>query len=420
MLSELIRRCVNREFPEVTLSPLASFWPMPSLSSGELSSRAAIEIARATKQNAVTVADRLIQVLSEQVKAQWRNDQGYIVCWGLAKDLFFAEVDSDVRAALARLGASADGNPREVWCLIPDSTTPAYARIRLLARASLQVLLTVVYEGRCRAHMHPCAAQTLTSVRGVVEIFREAVEWILAHEGESRIDPVVPSGEKDSPAKCSVWTTHHYHERFSRDVKGAFAAARKEGVALLMPADGWLLSRDRALSEVLHSSALAKVVARLTSHDAWYHFLFHAAGTIPSGDFDPAVALFEESSSPLWSLRVLVERYARFSDMLTLPLSKTTVADLIDAVPEPRELIVRPLLLPAYCAQAIVRAELGAWCEAVERMAQRAHAFINTPETRLAVARKTFNSNTGKIAAGLGFGVSCILPLVVEDACEDR
>lgn len=420
MLSELIRRCVNREFPEVALSPLASFWPMPSLSNGELSSRAAIEIARATKQNAVKIADRLIQLLSNDVEAQWRNDQGYIVCWGMPRDLFFAEVDCDVAAALARLGCSAGGSPRQVWCLMPDSTSPVYARTRLVARASLQALLTVVYEGSCRACMHPCAGRTLTSVREVVEMFREAVDWILAHEGESRINPVVPSGEAGSSETCSVWTTHHYHERFSRDVKSAFAAARGRGVALLMPADGWLLSRDRALAEVLHSSALAKVVARLSSHDAWYHFLFHAAGTIPSGDFDPAVALFEESSSPLWSLRMLVGRYRRFGEMFNLPLSKTVVEDLVDSLPEPRELIVRPLLMPAYSAQAIVRADLGSWCEAVERMAQRAHAFINAPETCLAVARKTLNSNTGKIAAGLGFGVSCILPLVVEDACEDR
>jgi hypothetical protein len=191
-------------------------------------------------------------------------------------------------------------------------------------------------------------------------------------------------------------------------------------MSLVMPADGWLLSRDRALSEVLQSGALGKVVSRLHSYDAWYHFLFHAASTIPSGDFDPAVALFEEAASPLWNLRVLVERYQRFGNGYALPLVKSSVERLIDELPEPRELVVRPLLLPGYCAQAIGNADVGPLCEALERTAQAGHAFINTPETRLALERKALNSNTGKIAAGLGFGLSCILPLVVEDACEDR
>jgi hypothetical protein len=82
--------------------------------------------------------------------------------------------------------------------------------------------------------------------------------------------------------------------------------------------------------------------------------------------------------------------------------------------------VVRPLLVPAYCALAIAHAEVGPLCEALEGMAQAAHAFINTPETRLALERGALNSNTGKIAAGLGFGLSCILPVVVEGACEDR
>lgn len=421
MLSESIRRFVEQEFPGVELTPLAGFWPMPSLANGELSSRAAIEVARSTKQNAKEIADRLIELLSSEVKAEWRNDQGYVVCWGMSRDLFLSAVDCDVSSALARLGIARVGGSRQVWCLIPDSTAPAYARVRLVARVALQAVLAVVYEGSCVVRMHPCAARQVTTIGAVVEVFQEAVEWILEHEGEARIDPLVPSSAEELSVPCSVWTTHHYHERFSREVRSSFAALRaRGGVSLVMPADGWLLSRDRALSEVLHSAALGRVISRLDSCDDWYHFLFHAAGTIPSGDFDPAVALFEESASPLWNLRVLVERYRRFGDEYSFPVSKAKAEVLIADLPEPRELVVRPLLLPAYCAQAIVHAELGPFCEALERMGQRGHAFINAPETRLALERSVLNSNTGKIAAGLGFGLSCIMPLVVEDACEDR
>jgi hypothetical protein len=187
-----------------------------------------------------------------------------------------------------------------------------------------------------------------------------------------------------------------------------------------MPADGWLLSRDRALPEILHAGAIAKVVSQLDSRDAWYVFMLHAAGTVPSGDFDPAVALFEESASPLWNARVLLERYQRLWPDHSLPLDASTLEASLDLIPEPRDLVVRPLLLPGYTARAIARGDVAAWCEAFERVAQRGHAFMNTPETRRALASGAVYSNTGKIAAGLALGLSCILPLVVEEACEDQ
>ena len=420
-LSDRLQQSVAALFPEVVLSPKAAFWPMPSLTTGELSSSAAIEIARATRQRAEAIADRIIQRLAVDVVAEWRNDRGYIVCTGASREVLFSEIFPNVASALKRLEPLDKVSARQVWCLVPDSTSPAYARIRLVARASLQALLTVVYEGRCLICLHPDSERVVSSIAGVVVVFRDAVARILAHQGEQRIDPVLPGVTPANSGPITVWTTHHYHERFPEEVRKRFSAARVNGgLSLIMPADGWLLSRDRALPDILLGESLQKITARLSSLDTWYLFMFHAAGTVDSGDFDPAVALFNECASPLWSLRALLDRYQRLLPAQPMPIEKSALEGQIDVIPEPRELTARPLFLPGYGARAIVAGEMEPWCEAVEKLAQRGHAFLNTPETRRCLELKVPLSNSGKIAAGIGFGLSCILPLVVEGACEDQ
>jgi hypothetical protein len=71
--------------------------------------------------------------------------------------------------------------------------------------------------------------------------------------------------------------------------------------------------------------------------------------------------------------------------------------------------------MPVYTARAIVHNEVAVWCASVERFAREGHAFINAPSTRLALEQSAANDSAREIAAGLGFGLSCIVPLIAEE-----
>jgi hypothetical protein len=85
-----------------------------------------------------------------------------------------------------------------------------------------------------------------------------------------------------------------------------------------------------------------------------------------------------------------------------------------------RKLSVQALLLPVYTARAVTHAEVAEWCEALEKICQHGHAFINAPQTRLALERGALDEQSCEIAASLGFGLSSILPVFMEDACRDQ
>lgn len=411
ILTKRLLKLVSVEYPTIDLPKSARFLPMYSLDHGELSSTAAVEIAKATRQSAVAIADSLIAGLSKTSNAKWRNDNGYIVCSNVSKQELLSEVSSGVGEALGLLGRDSAVNDyldKGIWCLLPDNTEPVYARIRLLARAALQVLLIVNNGDRATFRVCPLQQREIKSDAELIDLFKEAVEWILDHEGESRREVEIPD---DNPP-VAIWTSHHYHERLeSRTVK-AIANLRISGrTRVTMPEDGWLLSRDRALSEILSAKYLGRVVDKLSNRDLWARFLFHAASTTPSGDFDPAVALFDECSSPLWSARVLIERYSRFSGLLPLPVAREKMAELIRGVEVYRNLLLSALFLPVYAARAIAHNEVEAWCEAFERLSREGHAFINAPATRLSLERGLQDETIREIAAGLGFGLSCIVSL---------
>jgi hypothetical protein len=415
ILTDHLVRVVAREYPQVRLPKVAAFLPMYSLDSGELSTAAAVEIAKITKTHAHDVAARLIANISTEVDAEWRNDNGYIVCSRLPTDMLLSEVQGSIGSALEALSeatSSSDEIAGGVCCLLPDSTEPVYARLRVLARAMIQALLTVVYTRRATVNVVPCGGCTVTSIGEVVDLFRDSVLWVLEREGETRLGIDLPAFAHGA----AVWTTHHYHDRLDPQVRRSLACARESSrIRLTMPADGWLLSRDRALSEILGLKSLRRVINAVPGRDGWYRLLFHFASTTPSGDFDPAVALFDESSSPLWNLRVLRARFERFNGWLPMPLSQDVLTELIQKVESYRALILCGLFLPVYTARAILHNEVATWCGVVERLAREGHAFINAPSTRLALERGDLDASAVEIAAGLGFGLSCIVPLVAEE-----
>jgi hypothetical protein len=248
----------------------------------------------------------------------------------------------------------------------------------------------------------------------VVQAFRAAVLHILEHESEVRLSVSLPERlEQEWGGHAVVWTTHHYHDRLNPDIRSRLSRLRLDGAAqVIMPADGWLLCRDRALSELLSCASLASTVKRIESDEGWLRFLVHTASTVASGDFDPAVALFEESSSPLWNVRLLRERFERFAAAYPLPISKETLGATCRTLAQRRVLMVTCMLLPIFIARAIARSEVGAFCAALERVGQGGHSFINEPRTRQELARGQLSAESSEIAASVGFGISSILPLL--------
>lgn len=411
VLSRILREVVAQDFPGIDLPASAAFFPMYSLDAGELSTTAAVEIARITKQSAETIAGRIISGLAKKVEATWRNDKGYIVCLALATPVLLADVRPTVREAISSIDTKAVDEPGAIWCLLPDATEPVYARMRIMARAVMQALLQVVYCGPTKVSFNPALNRVVSSRSELLDLFCQGINWILDHEGEDRLDIDLP----DHGERAVIWTTHHYHERLTASVRERLARLRRSETSKVnMPSDAWLLSRDRALAKILAPEALRAVVRQLNRRDSWSRFLFHLASTTPSGDFDPAVALFDECASPFWSMGELVSRFERFRTVLPPELSLDDLSQLIHQVDSHRKLLLAGLFLPVYTARAIVHNELEVWCGVFERLAREGHAFINSPATRIVLEREPVEGNCLQIAAGLGFGISCILPLITE------
>ncbi len=415
ILNDVMREASQRLFPGVEVSSAASFAPMRDLERGDFSSSVAIEIARAIKQDASTIANRLIGELVPHVPGEWHSEAGYVVCAHVPRRVWIEEIALDAHHAVKAItGAAAADSAQEIACILPDVTEPLYARVRLLARVTLHSLLVVATEGRCRLWLHPHAPIDALTQADVVGAFRKAVEWALSHEDEERVG--IPQDLKASlrGVRC-VWTSHHYHERLPHSDKSELSRAKQSGVLdLRMPSDAWLLSRNRGLSSLLERKSLEKVIQQLPGDQGWRRFLFHAASTVFSGDFDPAVALFDEFASPLYSAQALCERYVRLAPEFPLPVGREEAVSTVREMERDRSLILRGLFMPLYTARAVARGEVTEWCEVFEDMLHRGHRFLNTPQTRLDLAQGRESGGTPQILASLGFGLSSILPFVAE------
>lgn len=417
MLNSLLHDAVSRLYPGITLSAGARFLPMLDLARGEISSTAAIEIARAMRENAQAIAKKLTPSLAPHSSGEWRSEVGYLVLAGADALTLVPEA---LTVAEAFPPAPSSVPLRDVVCLTPDVSSPLYARLRLLALAGLQALLAVSYEGRCRVTAIPDRPKVVASRAEVIEWLRDSVSRVVAEEGLSR--PTV-EGMLDgvSAGRTTVVTAHHYHDTLKASSKAYLQDLKaRDVINLRIPADGWLLSRERALTELLSSSSLRKVLSELKGEDAWMRWLFHAACSTPSGDLDPMVALFDECASPLWSVRTLVQRFGQLAGGIESGVGRDALA-AISRLDEPnRALMLRAIFLPMWSARAVAEGEVIAWMSVVEELSARGHALLNRPDTRLGLLKQPYSAELMQILAGLRFGLSSILPVVSEGSCRDH
>ena len=411
-LSTVLSESLQRRYPSVDVSPRARFLPMLDLSKGEVSSTAAIEVARTLRGDALAIAGDLVSDLERHVPGGWSVVAGYIVLSDTPNHILREE--AKLREELFD-AASGGIDPRTIICLVPDSTTPVYARLRLIACSAMQALLAVAFEGGCRLGFEPEAPRLVSTQDDVIDLVQDAVSRCFQNEGESRLASGVPNEFLSREAPVVVWSAHHYHDRLSREVKQWFVETRNAGTGILkIPSDGWLLSRERALSELLSSSALEKVVRRLSGREAWLRWIHHLASSIPSGDLDPAVALYDECASPRWSLQVLHQRVCQLVSPLTIE-SEPHLRDRVLSLPlRERGLLLRALLLPALTARAVREGEVVAWSTVAESFAAQAHAVLNAPHYRAALQKGDLSPDVMQINAGLVLGVVGILPAVTE------
>lgn len=409
-LDQILRDAAAELYPAVEpLSNRARFMPMLELEKGEISSTAAIEIARVTREKAQEVAQRLISRLPQPASGEWRSDLGYIVLHNAPAELLISQVPllSDLFAT--RLPTP---QPRDVIVLTPDATVPLYARLRLVALAALQALLTAAYEGSCRLTISPRPAVYIGGRADLLRELRAVVQALVIEDAPIRLDPFELL-QGTSAGRTTVVTAHGYHNSLPQATKARLGQLKlADAISLRMPGDGWLISRDRALPEILSPASLRGVVAQLSSDEAWLRWLFHAASSVPSGDYDPMVALFDECASPLWSARMLHERFVTLVGAKGVCEARPEIDQL---PPGSWELLLRALFLPAWSWRAVEEGEILSWMTVLEGLASRGHAFLNSPETRVAMATAPLSGLQAQIIAGLGFGLSSILPVVFRE-----
>jgi hypothetical protein len=416
VLNSALTGAVSKCFPEIQLTAGASFLPMLDLEKGELSSSAAIEIARQTRSNAAVIAKRLLDEVVPVCGGEWRVDAGYMVLVRIP-DALVREEASGSCELFSKRGAQG-AHVREIVGLVPDVTTPAYARLRLIACVALQTLLTICQEKRVRVGFEPGPLETVDTFDGVVGLVRDAAYRVVANEAEVRREIVSREWGAGGGSPCTVWTSHHYFDRLSKNALAALNGAREEGrISIRMPNDGWLLARDRVLSDLIALPYLKKVIDRLSTTALWLRWIFHAASPIPSGDFDSAVALYDEGASPLWSVQALLARFERVVGNVS---PKAELPQLSVIAAPWRSLVLRGVFLPVWGARAVYEGEISAWSQVLRDFSGQGHALLNSPESRRVLAAGDATENLRQIVASVEFGLSSILRLVATEGGWQR
>jgi hypothetical protein len=403
-------KVVQQLFPAVALDASVEFRPLFDLEKGDISSSIAIYLARRTRGEADEIAHRIIPHLPFIPGGEWRCERGYLILAGRPPCRLLTE-------EAAGMQCGAGGDVLRTGLLLPDVTIPLYARLRLIACVGFQALCAVAAGAHCQVITVP-GVEVDGLVKTPVDVARLMECLVRSAFDRCNQSLLVDDTATSHLAGCvSVWTAHHFYDRLSKSTRESLAKLKEGSMPLLkMPPDGWLLARDRALSELLTVESLKGVLARLTSDELWLRWVLHMASSIPSGDLDPSVALYNELASPRWGVQALEDRvkYLRAGNTSGRPLllSEHPMEVDIEVIEKFRPLVLRAIFLPVWVKVSAFEGNVLEAVTVLEEFIREAHAFLNAPSVRQALeSPKGEDDEIVQIVAGINFALSSIIPL---------
>lgn len=413
--------------PMVGWSNSMYFLPHPRVGQGDFSSAAALLWAATSRTSAPELARTFISHLSKKVSGEWYEDNGFIVVKGSPGEWWLDEFRSvtEVSTLLdegdsGRKGAST---PVAVYVVPPAEELPLYAALRVLALAGMHAFFVTNLGTPCSLSFLGGSPTIANTQSEVALLFEEAVREVLK-EGVSRVTPsrsawtgienaISQTGEHE---RQFVWLAHHTSAAAPQTAKRAMSHFRSlPGTTVRMPNDGWLISRERAIPEILMEPYLRETLMAITGAEAWSRVLFHFCSSTPSALFDPAVALFDELTSPWYSLQELQRRLVVLVPPSHLqPLEKIRGAESTEvlAADEERHLAVwkSALRLPYRVVSAVRGGEVLEGIGAIEELCRLGHEYLNRPELRHNLYKSEISPRESKILAGINLALSSILP----------
>ena len=413
LLNQVLCDAVKASFPKISLENHFRFEPMFSYQKGLLSSSAPLAIAKAQRISSEQVAEVLIEYLESNVSLKFYSVRGYIVCSQMPFSLFYPHALQCFPIEEVSRKASELVNYGEYCCVVPDERVPSYVSLRLIARIMFQAVLKTSYGRAIRVSLHPFVSQIMETPSDCVSLFSRVV--LSLFEGNGRFcgsrRPFLAHGLQTDATKVVV-TSYGYYQLLSAEEREEVNRARKSGACINMPPDGWLISRDRALSSLLERESLSMTIEAVSRTQKWKEFLFHMASAVPSGDLDPSVALFDECASPLWSLRLLQERFRRYAKSMELPDDISERVSPNQSVCAAESMSAVGFLMSSYVNASIEHGSLDEFATLLEDFIDWGHKLINTPRMRaIKRADQDFTPDDWYLVAGLQQGLSSILPL---------
>lgn len=415
------------QLPTVAWSSSMCFLPHPRVGHGDFSSAAALIWAAQSRTSAPALANRFVASLAQRIPGEWYEDNGFIVVKGAPGEWWSDELRtiSEVAELVDEGGSLPKGqNPLiSVHAIPPSEELPLYAGLRLLALAGVQAFFVARRGITCSLSFLGESPSRVTAPNHIAPLFEAAVRDLLrvgvvrASVTSRAWETVESSLQSARPDEGRfLWIAHHTSSGASQSAKATLAHCRAlPRGAVRMPNDGWLISRERAIPEILLEPYLRETLLSVEGEEGWLRVLFHLSSSTPSSLFDPAVARFDELTSPWYSLHELKRRFQTLVPLDQVPsigeLRQEHVPDTLLTSNQTTDLMLwkSALRLPYRVVSAVLSGEVLEGVGALEEFCRLGHEYLNRPGLRHNLYKSEISRQESKILAGINLGLSSIL-----------